>query len=108
MSRPTATDEAAKHRLAARLAVVTAAILWSTSGYFAKLPMWESWPVEWRGVLIAFWRAVFACILILPFVRRRSWRWSMLPMSACFAAMSALYLTAFALTTAANAIWLQN
>jgi drug/metabolite transporter, DME family len=101
-------DEAARLRVAARLAVLAAAVLWSTSGFFAKLPLFDIWPPESRGVQIAFWRAAFACILILPFVRRRSWRWAMLPMAISFGGMSGLYLTAMSLTTAANAIWLQN
>ncbi len=108
MTDANASDEAARLRVTARLAVVAAAVLWSTSGFFAKLPLFDSWPAESRGVQIAFWRALFAAILILPFVRRRSWRWPMLPMSISFGAMSGLYLTAMSLTTAANAIWLQN
>jgi drug/metabolite transporter (DMT)-like permease len=101
-------DEADRLRFAARLAVLAAAVLWSTSGFFAKLPLFDTWPAEIRGVQIAFWRAFFAAILILPFVRRRSWRLAMLPMAISFGAMSGLYLTAMSLTTAANAIWLQN
>ena len=108
MGHAITSDEASKQRVAARLAVVAAAVLWSTSGFFAKLPLFDTWPAESRGVQIAFWRALFAAILILPFVRRRSWRWPMLPMSICFGGMSGLYLTAMSLTTAANAIWLQN
>jgi DME family drug/metabolite transporter len=101
-------DEADRLRMVARLGVLAAAVLWSTSGFFAKLPLFDAWPAEARGGQIAFWRALFAAILILPFVRRRSWRWSMLPMAVSFGGMSGLYLTAMSLTTAANAIWLQN
>jgi DME family drug/metabolite transporter len=108
MGELTPTDELPARTVAGRLCVVAAAVLWSTSGFFAKLPLWDNWPTESQGILIAFWRALFASITILPFVRRRTWRWLMLPMSISFAAMSALYLSAFALTTAANAIWLQN
>ena len=108
MGRPLSADENLSRVFAGRWCVVAAAILWSTSGFFAKLPLWETWPVESQGILIAFWRALFASITILPFVRKRSWRWPMLPMSISFGAMSALYLSAFALTTGANAIWLQN
>src|SRR5688500_8002144 len=108
MNQVTGSDEATRQQVAARLAVIAAAVLWSTSGFFAKLPLFDTWPAESRGVQIAFWRALFAAILILPFVRRRSWRWPMLPMSICFGGMSGLYLTAMSLTTAANAIWLQN
>ena len=108
MGHPLPADENLSRILAGRWCVVAAAVLWSTSGFFAKLPLWDGWPTESQGIVIAFWRAMFASITILPFVRRRSWRWQMLPMSISFGAMSALYLSAFALTTAANAIWLQN
>jgi drug/metabolite transporter (DMT)-like permease len=108
MSAAAASDESARQRVAARLAVIAAAVLWSTSGFFAKLPLFDSWPAESRGVQIAFWRALFAAVLILPFVRRRNWRWPMLPMAISFGAMCGVYLTALSLTTAANAIWLQN
>ena len=101
-------DEPDRLRVAARLAVLAAAVLWSTSGFFAKLPLFDAWPAQDRGVQIAFWRALFAAILMLPFVRRPSWRIAMLPMALSFGVMSGLYLTAMSLTTAANAIWLQN
>ena len=101
-------DDADRLRLAARLAVLAAAVLWSTSGFFAKLPLFDVWTADSRGVQIAFWRALFAAILILPFVRRTSWRWSMLPMAISFGGMSGLYLTAMSLTTAANAIFIQS
>ena len=73
--------------------VVVAAVLWSTSGYFAKLPLFEDWPQESRGVQLAFWRALFAGMLILPAVRRPSFRLAMIPMTLSFAAMNVLYLT---------------
>ena len=43
-----------------RRLVLLAAILWSTSGLFAKAPFLEQWPDEQRGLLLAFWRAAFA------------------------------------------------
>lgn len=98
----------APSRNTARLLVVAAAVLWSTSGFFGKLPLFDSWPDEIRGLLLAFWRALFAGVLILPAVRRVSWKWPMLPMVASFASMNFLYLTAISLTTGANAIWLQS
>jgi drug/metabolite transporter (DMT)-like permease len=94
--------------ITARLMIVAAAVLWSTSGFFAKLPLFEDWPPESRGVQLAFWRALFAGLLILPAVRRRSFRAAMIPMAFSFAAMNVLYLTSVSLTTAANAIWLQS
>ncbi len=44
-----------------RLLIVTAAVMWSTSGFFAKAPIFDDWPLETRGILLAFWRTFFAC-----------------------------------------------
>jgi drug/metabolite transporter (DMT)-like permease len=91
-----------------RLLVLAAAVLWSTSGFFAKAPLFDQWPLEQRGVLLAFWRALFASLLLIPLVRRPRWHVGVVPMVLCFAAMNYTYLTAMTWTTAANAIWLQN
>lgn len=91
-----------------RVAVVAAAVLWSTAGLFAKSPYFADWPLELRGPLLAFWRALFAGLALAPFVRRPRWRWELIPMTLAFAAMNYAYLTAMTLTTEANAIWLQN
>lgn len=88
---------------AARLLVLTAATLWSTSGLFAKAPYFRGWP----GPALAFWRAMFACVVLWPLVRRPQWSWKLLPMTALFAAMNYTYLTAMTKGSAANAIWLQ-
>ncbi|MBI3837898.1 MAG: EamA family transporter, partial [Planctomycetia bacterium] len=61
-----------------------------------------------RGVLLAFWRALFAGLLLLPLVRRPRWDAKLVPLSLVFAAMNVSYLSAMTLTTAANAIWLQS
>jgi drug/metabolite transporter (DMT)-like permease len=90
-----------------RLWVVLAAILWSSSGWFAKNPIFAEWPHESRGVLLAFWRAAFAALLLLPLVRDARWSPPLVPLTVSFALMNATYLTAMTLTTAANAIWLQ-
>jgi drug/metabolite transporter (DMT)-like permease len=87
----------------ARLLVLAAAIMWSTSGFFAKAPNFIGWP----GSVLAFWRAVFACLLLWPLVREPRWCWKLVPMTALFAAMNYTYLTAMAKGSAANAIWLQ-
>ena len=94
--------------MSGRLWVVTAALLWSTSGLFAKSPLFDDFPPDSRGVLLAFWRALFAGLLLLPLVRRPRWRPGLVPMTLSFAGMNATYLTAMTLTTAANAIWLQS
>ena len=90
------------------LSILTAAIMWSTSGLFAKSPEFDAWPVEHRGLLLAFWRALFAGLIVLAFVRRPRFRWALLPMTMTFVVMNITYLCALTMTTAANAIWLQN
>lgn len=87
----------------ARLLVVVAAVLWSTSGFFAKAPYF----VGWSGPQIAFWRALFAGVALVPLVRRPQWDWKLVPMTLLFAAMNYTYLTAMVKGSAANAIWLQ-
>lgn len=87
----------------ARLLVLTAAFLWSTSGFFVKAPHLRGWP----GPVLAFWRAVFACVVLWPMVRRPEWSWKLIPTTATFALMNYTYLTAMAKGSAANAIWLQ-
>ncbi|QDU28394.1 EamA-like transporter family protein [Anatilimnocola aggregata] len=98
------TQTTSAERWRARLLVLIAALLWSSSGFFAKAPDFKGWP----GPTIAFWRALFACVILLPMVRRPSWSWKMVPMTLIFAAMNYTYLTAMARGSAANAIWLQN
>ncbi len=94
--------------LAGRLFVLAAAILWSTSGLFAKAPLFDDWPADVRGPLLAFYRAAFAAVVLLPIVRRPRFRWELVPLAACFTGMNVTYLSAMAITTAANAIWLQS
>ena len=94
--------------LGGRLLVLVAAVLWSTSGLFAKATTFEIWPAADRGVLLAFWRAAFAGVLLLPAVRRPQWDVKLIPLCCAFAAMNVTYLSAMTMTTAANAIWLQN
>jgi len=88
----------------ARLLVLTAALMWSTGGFFVKAPYFVDWP----GPVMAFWRAAFACVVLLPLVRRPQWSWKLVPMAAIFALMNYTYLTAMAKGSAANAIWLQS
>jgi drug/metabolite transporter (DMT)-like permease len=58
---------------------------------------------------IAFYRVLFAGLVLLPMLRRRdlSFRPLMLGMAGCFALMNATFVSALALGTAANAILLQ-
>jgi drug/metabolite transporter (DMT)-like permease len=84
--------------------ILAAALMWSSGGFFAKAPYFEGWP----GPALAFWRAAFACVVLLPLVRRPQWSWKLLPMTATFALMNYTYLTSMAEGSAANAIWLQS
>jgi len=87
--------------------VLSAVLLWSTSGLFAKNDIFAVWPTEHRGLLFGFWRAFFAGALLLPWVRRPRWDLRLIPMAATFAVMNGSFLCSMVLTTAANAIWLQ-
>ena len=90
-----------------RVLVTVAAILWSTSGLFAKAPFLDIWPVEQRGLILAFWRTFFASLALLPFIGKPVWTWRLVPATCSFAAMNIAFLLAMTCTTAANAIWLQ-
>ncbi len=95
-------------KLRGRLLMVVVALLWSTGGFFAKAPVFLVWEETARGPLIAFWRSVFAALVLLPLVQRPRWRPELIPLGIAFPAMSVTYMSAIALTTAANAIWLQS
>jgi DME family drug/metabolite transporter len=93
-------DPAAANR--GRLIILAASVLWSLSGVIAK---WLS-----LGPLpIAFYRSLFAGLVLLPFVKpgQRIFRPLMIPCAMLFGAMIGLYLGAIKATTAANAIFLQ-
>jgi drug/metabolite transporter (DMT)-like permease len=108
-----------------RLCILLAAILWSLSGAFTKAlleptvfvldePALE--PLLVGGlkvpIQIAFYRAFFAGLVLLPALspRRGDIRFKpmMLAMLLCFALMNATFISSQALGTAANAILLQN
>jgi len=95
-------------RLSGRLWIVAAALMWSSAGVLAKSPAIEQWCDESiRGVLLAFWRSLLAALVLLPLIRRPRWTIQLVPMVIAYAAMNVTYLSAIAMTTAANAIWLQ-
>ncbi len=106
IAKPDAVADAKSHWIG-RLQIVMAAVLWSTSGFFVKSNWFEAWPAEIRGLQIAFWRAAFAILLLLPFVRNCRWHPSLIPMAASFAIMVWSFMTAMVHGPAANAIWLQ-
>lgn len=90
-----------------RFLIVLAAGLWSTSGFFAKAPWFEGWPADIRGLMLAFWRSFFACLILVPLIRQPRWQWKMLPMVVCFTVMVWSFMSAMVYGPAANAIWLQ-
>jgi drug/metabolite transporter (DMT)-like permease len=82
--------------------VAAAALLWSTSGVITKaLPL--------DPLAIAFYRGLFAGLVLVPLVprSRRVFRPLLIPLCLVFGAMTACYLGAVKMTTAANAIYLQ-
>ena len=62
-----------------RLCIVAAALLWSTNGLFVKSHVFDDWPPDRRGTLLAFYRALFAGVLLLPFVRKPRWDARLVP-----------------------------
>ena len=102
------SDSRKQSKLAGRLMVAAAAVMWSSGGVFARWPGFETWPEIERGALLAFWRALFAGLVLLPTVRRPRFDRLLVPLVISFAVMNISYLTAMILTTPANAIWLQN
>ena len=91
------------------LYLIAAALLWSLSGAFVKSPVLQALPQGSSGLTIAFYRALFAGLVLLPLVRRGQLRWrpALVPMVVSFAAMNVLLISAMTRTTAANAILLQ-
>lgn len=92
-----------------RFWIVAAALLWSLSGAYVKSPVLTALPAADRGPVIAFYRALFAGLVLLPLLRapRVRWRPLLVPMAISFAAMNVLFISAMTETSAANAILLQ-
>ena len=95
-------------RLHGQLYVLVAALMWSSGGFFAKAPVFDAWDVNTRGILLAFWRALFAGLILLPFIRQRRWSWMLIPMVTSFTLMNVTFLSSMSLSEASVAIWLQN
>jgi drug/metabolite transporter (DMT)-like permease len=105
-----------------RLYIVLAALIWSTSGAFAKMltqetifvanqPAIETLEIHSKhyDVQIAFYRALFAGLVLSCTVRRAdiTFRPLMIVMAVSFALMNITFVSAQAQSTAANAIFLQ-
>ena len=107
LKSPSAQAEPSGSPWRGRVAIAIAAVLWSTSGFFAKAPWFEGWSPELRGIQLAFWRSLFAGIALAPFVRRPRWH-PYLPLNClAFALMLWTFMSAMVHGPAANAIWLQ-
>lgn len=50
--------------LKGRLLILTAAVMWSMSGFFAKSDVFDGWLDHEKGPAQAFWRAVFASVVL--------------------------------------------
>lgn len=105
---PDAAQPTAAERLRGRLLILAAAVLWSTNGVFAKSTLFDDWPLETRGLTMAFWRALFAALVVAPFVRQVRWSGWLVAIGGLFALLSVTFLTSLTQTTAANAVWLQS
>jgi len=99
--------------LRGRIYLTLAAVLWSLSGALTKVLTQDS---TWRigsapvpGMMIAFYRVLFAGLVLAPLIRRKdvSFRGMMIVAAACFAIMNVLYVSAMAMGSAANAVLLQ-
>jgi drug/metabolite transporter (DMT)-like permease len=86
-----------------RLAILAAALLFSTGGAAIKATTLSSWQV-------ASLRSGVAALTVVLLLRsaRRGWSWHVLPVSACYAATMVLFVAANKLTTSANSIFLQD
>ena len=49
----------------------------------AKAPIFDDWPPEAKGVLMGFWRALFAGLVLVPTIRRPRWRPLLVPLEPC-------------------------
>src|SRR5690606_12213003 len=92
-----------------RWLLLSAALLWSTSGLLVKCPPMQTIPLDVRGPLLACYRVLFAAACVAPFVNWRSVRFrpALIGMTLSYAAMNVLYVSALTRTTAAAAIFLQ-
>lgn len=87
----------------ARLAIIAAAALFSTGGAAIKAAAFDSWQVAFLRSAIAA-----AALLILLPGARRGWTLRMVGVAAAYAATLIGFVTASKLTTAANAIFLED
>jgi drug/metabolite transporter (DMT)-like permease len=100
----------ARHSAKGTLLILSAALLWSTGGFFIK-------SISLDGYAISFWRSSFAAITLFLFYRKivplevrsvSSWLNPQTLLTAfVYSALLILFVLATKLTTSANAIFLQ-
>jgi drug/metabolite transporter, DME family len=96
------------------MSIAIAAVLWSLSGFLTRLlqkpTILDVHEPKLDPMQMAFFRALFAGIFLVPLLRPRHIRFRPLmpAMVGTFAVMNALFLSAMAFGPAANAILLQN
>lgn len=90
-------------RLADRLRLILAAVLFSTGGAAIKATTLDAWQV-------ASARSAIAAVTVWLLVRaaRRRWNWRIVVVGAIYAATMILFVLANKLTTSANAIFIQS
>ncbi len=103
MARQAAGFQSMSPRVVNRLLLLAAAVLFSTGGAAVKAASLSGWQV-------ASFRSGVATAALLALVpgTRRGWSWRVLPVGAAYAATLSLFVLANKLTTAANAIFLQD
>lgn len=103
MSRASSRTRSLPELTRARLAIVAAAALFSTGGAAIKAASFDSWQVAFLRSAIAA-----AALLVLLPAARRNWSLRMAGVAAAYAATLIGFVTASKLTTAANAIFLED
>lgn len=93
--------------MSGRWLILLAAVLWSTSGFFAKSPVFAGLEDSAKATLLAFWRSLFAALLVIFLVRSWRWDWRLLAMGGSFAAMTWTFMSSLVFVEASLAIWLQ-
>jgi drug/metabolite transporter (DMT)-like permease len=110
---PTPESKDAPSLAQGRLLILLAAALWSLNGFFNTVLRQETFlhlsVPEVLPVHIAFYRVLFAGLVLVPSLRRRdiSFKRAMIFPAVCFAIMNVCFVTAMALRSVASALFLQ-
>lgn len=95
-------------RTLARLTVVLAATLSSTSGFFVESPTLAEIPQNIRPIVMCFWRVAFAAMVFWPAVRKFQFHPVMVLSGLCVFGNGIMFISSMVLTTPGTAMWLQN